>query len=159
MKIEEELHHLFVTKKLSLAIAESCTGGAIAALLTRVPGASDYFLGGVVAYSSRLKEQSLNVSVATLYAKGAVSEQVAEEMARGVHSLCQSSYAIGVSGIAGPSGGSPDKPVGTVCCAIVGEGGLCTSWTLHLKGDRKTIIDTSVYAILTALKDLVESIE
>lgn len=101
-----------------LSLAESCTGGLIAHRLTNVPGSSEYFWGGVVVYSNDAKRSLLNVSAETLERFGAVSEQTVTEMARGVQELSGSQTAIAVSGIAGPSGGSPQKPVGTVWIGI-----------------------------------------
>ena len=102
----------------TLAVAESCTGGALSACFTSMPGASEYFLGSVVSYSNEVKASVLGVSRADLAAYGAVSEQVARQMAEGVRRLCGSDYALATTGVAGPSGGSPDKPVGTVWIAL-----------------------------------------
>jgi PncC family amidohydrolase len=87
-----------------------------------VPGASAYFAGGVMAYSDDLKKQLLNVKAETLATFGAVSEPCAREMAEGVQKLCNSTLAVGITGIAGPTGATPDKPIGTVCFACVGPG-------------------------------------
>jgi nicotinamide-nucleotide amidase len=106
----------------TVALAESCTGGMAGELLTSVPGSSAYFLGGVMAYSNEMKEKLLGVKAETLATFGAVSEPCAREMAEGVQKLCGSTLAVGITGIAGPDGGSPEKPVGTVCFACVGPG-------------------------------------
>jgi len=100
---------------LRLAVAESCTGGLVGKLLTEVPGSSDYFLGGVVSYSNQLKETLLGVSQEVIEKHGAVSEETAAEMARGVLGVTGADIGLSVTGIAGPGGGLPDKPVGTVC--------------------------------------------
>ena len=100
---------------IMLATAESCTGGLIGHLITNEPGSSDWYMGGVVAYSNELKISVLNVDRELLDAYGAVSPECAEAMARGVAGLCGAGAALAVSGIAGPGGGTPDKPVGTVC--------------------------------------------
>ncbi len=100
---------------LMLATAESCTGGLIGHLITNEPGSSDWYLGGVVAYSNALKTGLLKVDQEILDVHGAVSTECAEAMALGVARLCDSGAAMAVSGIAGPGGGTPDKPVGTVC--------------------------------------------
>ncbi|MFQ5663496.1 MAG: competence/damage-inducible protein A [Terriglobia bacterium] len=102
----------------TLAVAESCTGGLVAQRLTTVPGSSHYFLGGVVCYSDRLKAQLLHVSEQLLRRKGAVSPEVADALAKGVRRRARAVLGLGVTGIAGPEGGAPDKPVGTVFLAL-----------------------------------------
>ena len=104
--------------KLTLAVAESCTGGLIGHWLTNVPGSSSYFLGGVVAYAYDAKERLLGVNHNTLYDYGAVSEPTALEMARGARRMLGADIGIAVTGIAGPGGGLPDKPVGLTWVAI-----------------------------------------
>jgi nicotinamide-nucleotide amidase len=110
----------------TLAVAESCTGGGLGATLAAVPGASEVFLGGVIAYANAVKQQVLGVPVALLRQHGAVSDPVARAMAEGVQRLTGSTWALAVSGIAGPGGGSPGKPVGLVHLALAGPQG-CTS--------------------------------
>lgn len=105
---------LLRARRATLAVAESCTGGALSASFTAMAGASDYFLGGVVSYSNDVKAGALGVSPDTLRQYGAVSRQTACEMADGVRRLCGSDYALSTTGIAGPDGGTPEKPVGTV---------------------------------------------
>jgi len=117
-KIEEAIQKKLISNGETLALAESCTGGLIAAQLTARPGASDYFLGSCVVYSNRLKEQILGVRPQTLQRHGAVSEEAVREMLEGVFNVCQSDWGISVSGIAGPSGGTLQKPVGTVWYAL-----------------------------------------
>jgi len=112
-------------KNAFLAVAESCTGGLIADLLTNVPGSSDYFVFSAVTYSNQLKMKILDVSARTLERYGAVSEQTAKEMARGVQHVSGATYGLSVSGIAGPGGATHDKPVGTVCM------GLADAKTVH----------------------------
>ena len=107
----------------SLAVAESCTGGGLGAALAAVPGASDVFLGGVIAYANAVKQQLLAVPAELLREHGAVSDPVARAMAEGVQRLTGSTWALAVSGIAGPGGGSPDKPVGLVHLALAGPQG------------------------------------
>ena len=109
----------------TLAVAESCTGGGIGAALAAVPGASDVFLGGVIAYADAVKKSVLGVAAPLLDQFGAVSEPVAEAMAEGVRRLTGSTWAVAVTGIAGPSGGSADKPVGLVHLAVAGPGTCC----------------------------------
>jgi len=109
---------LLVQRDLKLALAESCTGGLIGHRLTNVPGSSKYFKGGIIAYSDKIKKQRLGVSEATLRAHGAVSEQTAGEMAGGVRGALKCDLGLAVTGIAGPDGGSAEKPVGTVCFGL-----------------------------------------
>lgn len=106
----------------TLAVAESCTGGLVGELLTAAPGASRYFVGGVISYANELKRDLLGVRPETLEAHGAVSEPTVIEMADGVRRVTGATWAIAVSGIAGPDGGTPDKPVGTVFIAVTAEG-------------------------------------
>ena len=119
-KIEEVIIRLLARRKQTLALAESCTGGCIAHQLTNIPGASVVFLGGVVAYSNAVKGKFLGVRAKTLAAHGAVSEAVAREMAEGARKRFGADFGIGVTGIAGPSGGTKGKPVGTVFIALAG---------------------------------------
>jgi PncC family amidohydrolase len=109
---------LLVEKKLTLSLAESCTGGLIGHRLTDVPGSSGYFMGGVMAYSYNAKEKLLNVRHATLSDFGAVSPETAIEMARGVRRILDTDIGLSVTGIAGPGGGLPDKPVGLVYISL-----------------------------------------
>ena len=122
-EIEQVVVKLLAQKKKTLALAESCTGGLIANRITDVPGASEVFLGGVVSYANFAKEKFLGVCAETLRQHGAVSEAVAREMALGTREKFGSDFAIAVTGIAGPSGGTPDKPVGTVFIALASATG------------------------------------
>jgi len=112
--LEIKIVRLLIERKQTLALAESCTGGYIAHRITNVPGASAVFSAGVVTYSNEAKQRFLGVRAETLAANGAVSEPVAREMAEGARRAAQTDYAISVTGIAGPGGGTPEKPVGTV---------------------------------------------
>lgn len=123
----------------TLALAESCTGGMIGSLLTDVPGSSDYFLGGVVSYANTAKEGLLGVSPETLSRHGAVSLEVAAEMARGARDRFGASIGAAVTGIAGPDGGTPDKPVGTVCLAVSGPGERAMAKKRMFPGDRSVV--------------------
>jgi len=122
--METEIVRLLSERKKTLALAESCTGGFIANGITNVPGASKVFLGGIVAYSNGAKEKFLGVRPETLEKSGAVSEAVAKEMAEGAREKFGSDFAIAVTGIAGPDGGTPEKPVGTVFIALAGDFGI-----------------------------------
>ncbi|MDM1294550.1 competence/damage-inducible protein A [Sphingobacterium sp. N143] len=119
--IEPFLIKLFAQKGITLTTAESCTGGSLAASLTAVPGSSKVFIGGTIPYSNRLKQQLLGVKIETLDQYGAVSEQTAIEMVTGAKEKYQADYAIATTGIAGPGGGSIEKPVGTVWIAVAGK--------------------------------------
>lgn len=116
--LDELVHKTLVKRGLTLATAESCTGGNIARLLTAQAGASAYFKGGVVAYSNEVKECALGVKHSTLEQHGAVSEETVREMAEGVRQRLGADYAIATTGVAGPDGGTPEKPVGTVWIAV-----------------------------------------
>ncbi|MCL4528549.1 MAG: CinA family protein [Chloroflexi bacterium] len=123
MELEIKLGDLLKRKGLRLATAESCTGGLIASRITDVPGSSDYFLGGIVAYAYEAKVALLNVSWDTLRTYGAVSRETVLEMARGARKALSAGLAISVSGIAGPGGGLPNKPVGTTWFGLSAEDG------------------------------------
>ena len=112
---------MLVEKGKTLAVAESCTGGLISHLITSVPGSSRFYMGSVTSYSNEAKEKVLYVKSKLLMEHGAVSKEVAEEMAKGVRMVLNSDYAIATTGIAGPDGGTEDKPVGTVWIAVATE--------------------------------------
>lgn len=116
--VEQQIHEILTARGEKLAVAESCTGGTIASKFTAMAGASAYFMAGVVSYSNEAKHDILGVSWDSLNAYGAVSEQVAREMAEGVRRVSHADYAIATTGIAGPGGGSAEKPVGTVWMAV-----------------------------------------
>ncbi|HHH82788.1 MAG TPA: CinA family protein [Chloroflexi bacterium] len=120
---EVRLGALLRSRGLTLAVGESCTGGLVSHRITNMPGSSSYFLGGIVAYSNEIKERLLGVSPRSLEMHGAVSEQVALEMARGAQSALGADVGIAVTGIAGPGGGTPDKPVGLTWVAVSGPQG------------------------------------
>lgn len=132
MKPEEETGMLLKAKKLSLSTAESCTGGGIAALVTSVPGSSEYFNGGIVAYSNEVKMALLHVSAETLEKHGAVSRETVTEMVKGAMKTLKTDCAVATSGIAGPGGGTPGKPVGTVWIAAAYKNEIAT---LKQEGD------------------------
>jgi nicotinamide-nucleotide amidase len=116
--IEKVVGDLLAQKQVSLALAESCTGGLIADMVTNVSGSSAYFVFGGVSYSNQAKINILKVSPKTLKYRGAVHEETAIEMARGAREISNATYGLSTSGIAGPTGGTKDKPVGTVCIGL-----------------------------------------
>ncbi|OAT86693.1 competence/damage-inducible protein A [Desulfotomaculum copahuensis] len=136
--LEEVVGRLLTESGLTLALAESCTGGLIAARLTAVAGSSEYFLGGVVAYHNRIKEQVLGVPAEVLAAYGAVSRETAVAMSEGVRRLSGADFGLGVTGIAGPGGGSTGKPVGLVYIALAAADGTCCR-EFHFPGRRQAI--------------------
>lgn len=139
----------------TVATAESCTGGSIAARLTSIPGASSYVLGGIVAYANEVKEQQLGVRKADLLLHGAVSEPVVRQMAEGVRKRLKTDWGIATSGIAGPDGGTEAKPVGTVWIAVAGPKG---TWAqrFSMGMNRGRTIEKSVLAALDALRRRLE---
>lgn len=135
-------------RAMRVAVAESCTGGWIAKLLTDLPGSSAWFGYGFVTYSDAAKHGLLGVSTETLALHGAVSTEVAEQMATGARLASAADMALAVTGIAGPGGGSPDKPVGTVCLAWAGPGVALTSTVAHFRGNREAVRRGSVAVAL-----------
>lgn len=134
-----------------VATAESCTGGMVGAAITDVAGSSDWFDRGFVTYSNAAKVEMLGVAVATLAAHGAVSEVTAREMAAGALARSAADLAVAVTGVAGPAGGSPAKPVGTVCFAWAVRGGAVVSATRCFAGDRAAVREAAVAAALEGL--------
>lgn len=135
--LAEQVIQVLIRRGLTLAVAESCTGGLIGHRLTNVPGSSACFLGGVVAYHDRAKAGILGVDEDVLTREGAVSEAVAVAMARGVRRLLDADLAVGVTGVAGPSGGTPEKPVGTVFMALADRSGETVARRCRWEGDRE----------------------
>ena len=125
--IENLIGKILVDKGLTISVAESCTGGLIGSMITDVPGSSRYFLGGMIAYSNQSKIEILNVSSKTIEEYGAVSDQTVREMAWGAKRLFNSNLGLAVTGIAGPDGGSIEKPVGTVFIGLAAEDRIFTA--------------------------------
>ena len=147
---ESQLGELLRARGLKLALAESCTGGLIADRITDVPGSSDYFLGSAVAYAYEAKVAVLKVSWDTLHAYGAVSRETVLEMARGARQALGADVALSVSGIAGPGGGLPDKPVGTTWIGLDSADG---EWARKFiwEGDRRANKELSADAAMQFL--------
>jgi nicotinamide-nucleotide amidase len=145
------LHRKLVASGRTVAAAESCSGGLIAKMLTDEPGASAYFKGGVVAYDNRVKTVLLDVPASLIESEGAVSEVVARAMAEGARRRLGVDYALSATGIAGPEGGTQDKPVGTVFVALA-DAGETSSLRLSLPGDRATIRKNTAISVLDLLR-------
>lgn len=145
---------LLAARGLKVATAESCTGGSVSAAITAVPGASEVMQGAVVSYSNDVKTSVLGVDPKAIEAVGAVSEPVVRQMAAGVARLCDADCAIATSGIAGPGGGTPDKPVGTVWICVLTPAGS-HAWCFHFPGDRERVVGRAVMtALLRLCKEL-----
>lgn len=142
---------LLRTAHKSIAVAESCTGGLLGARLTAIPGSSDTIIGGIMAYHNAVKQQSLGVRADTLKAHGAVSEETAREMASGVRRALGADVGVSITGIAGPDGGTPEKPVGTVCVGVDVDGAV-TSVRSQMIGDRHEIRQRSAQAALNLVR-------
>jgi nicotinamide-nucleotide amidase len=153
--MEQVVGRLLVERGLTIAIGESCTGGLIASRLTDVPGSSAYLHLGVVAYSNQAKIDLLGVSPDLIERHGAVSEPVAQAMASGARERGQADIGVGVTGIAGPSGGSDSKPVGTVALAVIGPEGLDWVRTFSFPGGRDQVKFFASQAALDAVRRLV----
>jgi nicotinamide-nucleotide amidase len=154
--ISEIVLDLCRTRDLKLATAESCTGGMVASRITTVPGASDVFIGSVIAYSNALKEAGLGVPAELIATHGAVSAEVAAAMAHGARERLRADVAVAVTGVAGPGGGTPEKPVGLVFAHAVGPDGEKSVRT-ELPGDREMIRGRATAASLHLLRRLLES--
>jgi nicotinamide-nucleotide amidase len=141
-----------------LATAESCTGGLIAAALTAIPGASEIFDRGFITYANEAKQEMLGVAAATLAADGAVSEQTAAAMVRGVLRFSRADLAIAVTGIAGPGGGGPEKPVGLVVFGIARRDGLLQTERALFEGDRAMVRSAAVRRALHLARAAVEDV-
>jgi len=158
LKLLENIGNLLREKGWTISVAESCTGGLIGSLLTSVPGSSDYFLGGIIAYSDKIKIGVLSISALTLRKFGAVSEEVVGEMASGIKKLIKTDVGIAVSGIAGPTGGSEKKPVGTIALGVDIPGKIITN-IVHFEGERNRIKEKAGIKVLEMLKKLLEEIK
>jgi nicotinamide-nucleotide amidase len=140
-------------RELMVATAESCTGGWIGQAITMVPGSSEWFERGFITYTYISKREMLGVSARSLAKHGAVSEQVVREMVRGALARSHAQVAVSISGVAGPAGGTPDKPVGTVCLGWARKGGAVVVETRRFRGDRNEVRKRSVaYALRGVLK-------
>ncbi len=156
-RLAQQIGDMLRSRGLTLAVAESCTGGLLGDHITDVPGSSDYFLGGVLAYSNQVKHGLLGVRAETLEVHGAVSAQCATEMAQGARRLLGSDVALSITGIAGPGGGSDGKPKGLTYIHLSApdrEEGLRALWP----GDRRANKEDSARAALRLLLDYLETL-
>ncbi len=155
LSLSSDIGQLLIENNLTIATAESCTGGLLGHYLTGVSGSSAYFLGGVIAYSNRIKEQMLGVQSQTLLQHGAVSEETACEMAAGIQKKFEADIGLSTTGIAGPTGGTPTKPVGLVWIGISTKT-TTQAFECHFKGSRNEVKTGTVKEILTRLLDHLE---
>jgi len=152
-QLAEQLARKLQQQSMTLAVAESCTGGWLAKVLTDLSGSSAWFLGGVVSYSNAAKHNVLKVGYGCLDKYGAVSEPIAKQMVAGVGTLFSSSLAVSITGVAGPSGGTLEKPVGMVCFAVKNNTGKVFAVTKQFAGDREQVRLQAVVAALQLLLD------
>ena len=157
LELSETLGHVLLARGEWLATAESCTGGWVAQSITAIAGSSAWFDRGFVTYSNAAKQEMLGVTEATLERHGAVSEATARAMAQGAIAHSRADWAIAITGIAGPGGGSPEKPVGTVCFAWAQRDGGCEAQTCVFAGDRAAVREQSVIHALRGLLARIES--
>lgn len=156
--VERVVGKQLTERRLTLAVAESCTGGLIAKRVTDIPGSSHYFVGGIVAYSNEAKVELLGVAEALIRRAGAVSPGVAEAMARGVRERLHADIGIGVTGIAGPSGGTPEKPVGLVYVGLDWKGDIRHK-RFHIPGDRERVRElTTLLALDWVRRELLKGV-
>lgn len=154
--VSQVLGELLNERELTVACAESCTGGNLAHRITQVPGSSAYFLGSVVSYANNVKTQVLGVPKREISSKGAVSKEVAEAMVRGVAKLMRTDCAMATTGIAGPDGGTKYKPVGTVWIAVK-YGETVVSECIHFQGDRNMVIESASNHAMVMLINLLRN--
>lgn len=155
--LPELVAYTFKKYHITLATAESCTGGALAAQLTIMAGASEYYRGGVVSYCNEVKECALGVKHETLETYDAVSEETVREMVCGVRERLGADYAVATTGVAGPTGGTPERPVGTVWIGIAGPNGQLVTKLLHFGDRRAQTIERTTHAVWSELIKLVKS--
>lgn len=156
LKLSVLVGSLLRRQGLTLATAESCTGGFIGNLVTDVPGSSDYYVGGIIAYSNNTKTRLLGVKVATLRRSGAVSSAVVKEMAHGVRVRLRADVGIAVSGIAGPAGGTKKKPTGLVYVGLASDNHVC-SQKFRFSGSRREVKEQAAAAALGLCRRALES--
>ncbi len=151
--IINQIHKLLIKKRKTIALAESCTGGLTSKLLTDIPGSSQYFIAGVIAYSNKAKASILKIPARTIAQNGAVSKEVALRMAQQIRKITKTDFGLSITGIAGPSGGSLQKPVGTVFIAVDGENKRACKKFLF-SGSRLAIRKKAALRTLQLLKNI-----
>ncbi|MDF3055536.1 MAG: CinA domain protein [Gammaproteobacteria bacterium] len=154
--LSTQLGELLLAKGLKLATAESCTGGGIAQIITEIPGSSAWFDRGFIPYSNLAKQQMLDVKAVTLAQHGAVSEAVARELAQGALRNSQAHISVSITGIAGPSGGSPEKPVGTVWIGYATKDTVAAD-CYHFSGNRHAVRKQTILTTLETLISVAQS--
>lgn len=154
LEMAERLGHALLQHRLRLATAESCTGGGLAYAITAVPGSSQWFERGFITYSNDAKEEMLSVPDDVLAKHGAVSEQTAASMAIGALVHTPADVAVSITGIAGPDGGTKEKPVGTVCFGWSRRGGNTRTAKVLFEGDRVRVREQSILTALQGLLDM-----
>ncbi|MEE9160419.1 MAG: CinA family protein [Gammaproteobacteria bacterium] len=154
----EQLAEILLKTSNKLVTAESCTGGGLAEILTRLPGSSAWFERGFITYSNESKQEILSVPIETLEQFGAVSEETASAMAKGALENSRADYSVAITGIAGPDGGTEDKPVGTVCFAWYSKNGDSSSTQICFDGDRLKIRQQACRLAMQGLIDLLQKI-
>ena len=154
--LETQIGEILRARSLTLATAESCTGGLVADRITNIPGSSDYFMGGIIAYANAVKIQTLGVASETIERHGAVSRETVLEMAQGARRILRVDIAVSISGIAGPGGGLPDKPIGTTWLALAAPNGAW-SRTFIWNGDRVANKVASAQAVLQMLYNYLQN--
>lgn len=155
-QLAEQVGAALKSRGLMLASAESCTGGWVGEAVTSVAGSSHWYDRGFITYTNESKQEMLDVSAQTLAEFGAVSEQTVREMAAGALKHSRAHITLAISGIAGPGGGTPNKPVGTVCMAWATRNGVGLSQTFHFQGDRTEVRRQAVVAALHGLLRMIE---
>jgi PncC family amidohydrolase len=154
LTLSSKIGKLLTQQDLTVSTAESCSGGLLGHTLTGVSGSSAYYVGGVIAYSNAVKEALLGVAHETLLQYGAVSHQTAREMAAGVRERLGAAIGLSTTGIAGPTGGTAEKPVGLVYIGISTQN-QTQSFECHFKGDRENVKESTVIQVLQTLLDMI----
>ena len=150
-----QIHKSLIKNRKTVAVAESCTGGLLSNFFTQLPGSSQYFILGIVAYSNKIKEDILKIPANVIVRNGAASKNVAKLMAKSVRLIGNANLGIGVTGIAGPAGGSREKPIGTVFIAINSKSkNICKKF--YFRGNRDAIRKKTALKTLELLKSLIE---